>query len=310
MTDKDGNPTTVEAALPSVLQGTQTTEESSSTKTSSSLTFSPTGGKATLLPSTEFPVCNDDNAAPFCLPTNNQVVYVGNTYYVTWNADKFAANSNITVKLNYDNSSEIQAFTTEPIDAAWGVTTIKMEKEWLQGYSMYNLTLLAFVYEGGATKANVYDGPKLQLQNAPPVHYPPPSHTKMPDRLSLLIGLPLGLGLPVLLVIGLYLGMSKNRKIGLGNIMGRSNRGYGAGKSRRGRLGLGKKKGAIRLQEREIMNLPADQQYRDQPERHIPPPPPRNYHERQESLGSLVSEDDRPHGNAFRSEMERQRTGR
>jgi hypothetical protein len=133
------------------------------------------------------------------------------------------------------------------------------------------------------------------LENEPPHHYPAPPKNKL-EKSGLYIGLPIGLAFVVLVVVGLFIGMRKNRVIGVGNIMGRRNKGYGVGKSRRQRLGLGKKAGAIRLEERGVP------QYSDAPG-----------HGQRDSLGSLVSDDGaRPAAgtNHFRDEIDRQRTGR
>lgn len=154
------------------------------------------------------------------------------------------------------------------------------------------MTFVASIFDGKKTEP--YDGPTFMLSHAPPNHYPPPPPNKL-DKTGLFIGLPLGLAFVAFVVIGLFVGMRKSRTIGIGNIMGRHNRGYGMGKSRRQRLGLGKK-GAIRLEER---NVP---QYGE-----------RRGHSRGDSLGSLVSDDGNrpaPGTNHFRDEIERQRTGR
>jgi hypothetical protein len=66
----------------------------------------------------------------------------------------------------------------------------------------------------------------------------------------------------VIVLFGLCLGMRSHRKIGLKSIMGRGRGGYGNGKSRRERLGI--KKGAIRLEDREI--IPESEVYRDDDE--------------------------------------------
>jgi hypothetical protein len=160
----------------------------------------------------------------------------------------------------------------------------------MSGYSMFNLTFTALNNDAeGDGKAVSIDGPIITLKNAPPRHLPPSDTTKV-HKEGLMIGLPVGLGFVLLVVVGLYFGMRKQRTIGLGNIMGRRNRGYGTRKSKRERLGFGKK-GAIRLDESQA---PA--------------------HTRGDSLGSLVSNGDDdirpvPHHNHFRDEMERQRTG-
>jgi hypothetical protein len=158
---------------------------------------------------------------------------------------------------------------------------------------MFNLTFTALNIdnENPGVKAKSYDGPSITIMNEPPRHLPPSNTTKI-QKEGLMIGLPVGLGALFIVVAGTYFGMRKHRTIGLGNIMGRRNRGYGVGKSRRQRLGLGKK-GAIALEEREI---------------------PGRTRERANSLGSLVSDDDEirpaPRGNQFRDEIQRQQTGR
>ena len=102
------------------------------------------------------------------------------------------------------------------------------------------------------------------------------------------------------------------RVIGLGNVMGRR-KGYGIGKSRGERLGMGRK-GAIKLQERDGGNgalLDAQTSFRDdtfdfEQDR---------TRRRDSDLGSLVGTPTRPEfgnsaggggSNVFRSEMERQ----
>jgi hypothetical protein len=164
---------------------------------------------------------------------------------------------------------------------------------------MFNvsLSLLNFGGDNPTNKAESHDGPLLLMKNEPPRHYPPSEKNKGPNKEGLIIGLPVGLGFVLLVVVGLFFGMRKQRQIGLGNIMGRRNRGYGVGKSKRQRLGLGSKKGAIRLEEREQA-----QRVRAAPN-----------HARGDSLGSLVSDDGirpAPGGNQFRDEIRRQQTGR
>ena len=133
------------------------------------------------------------------------------------------------------------------------------------------------------------------LENEPPHHYPPPPKNKL-EKSGLYIGLPLGLAFVALVVVGLFVGMRKNRTIGIGNVMGRRGKGYGVGKSRRQRLGLGGK-GAIRLEDRGAPQYSDDARGRT----------------RGDSLGSLVSDDENrptPGTNHFRDEINRQRTGR
>ena len=217
---------------------------------------------------------------------------------VTWDPDFFPINSTVTVKLQYANDSQQEAWSSSALDVSWGVATVTMDAAWLQGYSQYNLTFVALDFEPGMPNkvATPYAGPLITLTRAPPNHYKPPSHTKV-NKDGLVIGLPVGLGMCTLVVVGLFFGMRKHRTIGLGNIMGRRGKaGYGVAKSRRQRLGLSKK-GAIRLQDR------------DERAPTMPPPVP-GAHARGDSLGSLVSDGKPPRGNQFRDEIARQQGGR
>ncbi|CAI6257503.1 unnamed protein product [Periconia digitata] len=284
----DGTVTTTSVRDP------QFTETSSTSSDTTSYTFSRTG-----LPvpaSTNFPQCHDTGAKPFCLPNNNTPVYVGKTYYATWNADFFPPNSTVQIKVQWTNDSKVETYSSENIPNQLGYAAVSMEKDWLQGYDLYNLTFRAVNFDSGnpKKKAEVFDGPMVTLGYAPIEHYPPSRPTQF-NKEGLMIGLPVTLGFVLIVVVGLYIGMRKNRIIGVGNIMGRK-RGYGAGKSRRQRMGLGKK-GAIRLEDREASRA----QYT-----------PANGHSRGDSLGSLVSDDGRPAPgtNHFRDEIQRQQTGR
>jgi hypothetical protein len=192
-----------------------------------------------------------------------------------------------------------------------------MEDSWRMGTRNATLEFVLTSYApNSANTAQSVDGPTIYLAKASS-HYPPPPQNKLPDKVSLMIGLPIGLGALLFVLVGLYFGMRKTRKIDTSAIMERMgrNRGYAGRKSKRQRMGL--KKGAIRLEERELSDPARD--YRDADD--IRPAPARDDFSRppviprrgtDESLGSLVS--DRGHrgngGNAFRNEMDKQRTGR
>jgi hypothetical protein len=197
-----------------------------------------------------------------------------------------------------------------------------MQDSYLQGVDNNTLKfgLISYSPSGNHFQdAITIDGPTVFLSKAEPKHFSPPPHTKLPSNLSLLIGLPLGLGALIFVLLGLFFGMRKHRIINVGSVMGKR-KGYGVGKSRRERLG---KKGAIRLEEREVLQSRSqgartggarmDDEIRpiDSPgalNSTWPLPPSRDGHRREESFGSLVS--DSEGGNAFRREMEKQKTGR
>ncbi|KAF2651948.1 hypothetical protein K491DRAFT_719361 [Lophiostoma macrostomum CBS 122681] len=278
--------------------GTAAASSSDASETTSAATATGTGPPI----STAFPVCHDtsaDSKNPFCLPNNGSTLYTDKTYYATWNADSFPANSTITVKAQFINDSLQEVWSSAETQNSWGFVTVPTSKDWLQGQTSYNLTFYAIMFEGDdvTKKANPYEGPTIMITNEPAQHYQPPDPTKVPNKEGLMIGLPVSLGFVLLVVVGLYFGMRKHRHIGLGSIMGRRSKGYGTGKSKRQRMGLGKK-GAIRLEDREN----AAAQARSAPA-----------HAHGDSLGSLVSDDEirpAPGGNQFRDEIRRQQTGR
>jgi hypothetical protein len=217
------------------------------------------------------------------------------------------------------------AFTSPGEPKQKSFTTVTMDENFLQGVDNNTLKFALVSFSPGGNHAQdaiPVDGPVVFLSKAPVKHFSPPPHTKLPSNLSLLIGLPLGLGALVFVSLGLFFGMRKHRHINVGAVMGKR-AGYGVGKSRRQRLG---KKGAIRLEEREVLQNrsqgPRTGGARTRGDDEIGPvgsqgslnqswpiPPSRNGHQRQESLGSLVS-DTEGGNNAFRREIEKQRTGR
>ncbi|KAI9871018.1 MAG: hypothetical protein M1830_003526 [Pleopsidium flavum] len=267
-----------------------------------------------------FPVCHDSSGPfrPFCQPTNGSDVWVGETYHVTWDADYYPINSTITIELDYANANASEggpvATSLPKTLNNYGYVTITMNSDWLKGLSRNNLTL--FIIQLDPTpdhRTSVLKGPTISLINKPVTHYPPPPPTSMPNKLGLLVGLPISLGFVMFVLFGLFLGMRKHRKIGLGSVMG-SRKGYGVGKSRRQRVG---KNGAIRLGEREVgVRAPVETGFRDEPTRGVELQ--QRQHAREENLDDLVSSPTREHfgddprmqGNAFRDEITRQKTGR
>ncbi|KAB2573126.1 uncharacterized protein LTHEOB_6138 [Lasiodiplodia theobromae] len=261
-------------------------------------TLSP-NASSSLAPSGDFPICDFSIAKPFCLPTNNSEVYVGERYYVTWNPHYFKPNSTVNILLNWFNDTNRNVWASGPMQSKFGVTAIDMKQEWLQGYTAYNLTFFAQHLDAAAgTTAIVYDGPTVELQAKPSRHLEPQEAPKSAREMGLKVGVPVCLGFAVLVVVGLAFGMRKHRRIGLGNVMGRK-RGYGSRKARWQRLGRGKasKKDDL-LQEHELLR---SGEYQDDPlaQRKL---------SSDSSLDTAVERpsDDR---NAFREEMERQKTG-
>ncbi|OJD31794.1 uncharacterized protein BKCO1_4400047 [Diplodia corticola] len=187
-----------------------------------------------LAPSGDFPVCRDEAAKPFCLPENNTDLYFGERYYVTWNAKLFKPNSTIRLLLNWSNDTSRNVWASGPLQSQLGATAVGMQQEWLQGYTAYNVTLFAQVLD--AVAGTIYDGPTVQLKAKPSTHAQPQESTESRNGMALKVGLPVCLVFTALVVVGLAYGMRKQRRSGVGNVMGRK-RGYGTRVSRWQRLG-------------------------------------------------------------------------
>ncbi|KAK2736479.1 hypothetical protein FQN57_000735 [Myotisia sp. PD_48] len=253
----------------------------------------------------DVPVCHaatDASVKPFCLPKDEQPVYVDNTYDVTWDSDIFSPNSTITVGINYLNVSSDNhgksAYTSLRTPNQYGYVPITMKKAWLQGETSNNLTIFLVQYDEVMNeRISTHKGPKVSLTTEIPKHHPPPPPTPAPNELGLKVGLPVTLGAVFVVAIGLCVGMRKHRRIGLGNIMGSRNKGYGTGKSRAERLGVGRRArgGAIRLEDMEDNETA---RYSDNP---APNPKARII----ASDAEIFNEVQRREGNIFRQEISR-----
>ncbi|TVY54311.1 hypothetical protein LCER1_G003225 [Lachnellula cervina] len=299
LTTVDGVATTISEAPASLTATTTSQSDNKPTQSSGAADPTSTGGGS-------FQVCRnmDGESAPFCKPGNGSSVYVGETYYVTWDTNFFTEkNATVLVQANFVNVSDggAQAFQSPKTVNGYGFISWTVDKELLRGKSWNNITLFIVPLNPIANEPTSFQGPTVKVTNRPAEYYrqPPP---KAPKGQSLYIALPSVFGFIVICVCGGFIINRKHRKIGLGNVMGRRN-GYGVGKSRRQRMGLSKKKGgAIKLREQE---LTADGQYRDTPtERERS----RAGHTRTDSdtLGSLAGSPTEERPNLFRDEMSRQ----
>ncbi|KAG9230169.1 hypothetical protein BJ875DRAFT_472945 [Amylocarpus encephaloides] len=253
-----------------------------------------------------FEVCNNQNGqfAPFCKPDNSSSVYVGETYYVTWDTRFFTLkNASVLIQANYVNQTDggKQAFQSPPTTNAFGFYGWTIDKEWLRGLDSNNVTLFFVPLNPTAKEPQSFQGPTLEVTNRPKEYYHPPP-TKLPSGAELYIALPTVFGFIVLCVVGGFFWNRSHRKIGLGNVMGR--RGYGVGKSRTQRLGLGRKKrdGAILLREQELRSGP---QYTDTPEQNDYPRARGHARGDSDALGSLAGTPTEERTNYFRDEMAR-----
>ncbi|WEW60864.1 hypothetical protein PRK78_006352 [Emydomyces testavorans] len=244
--------------------------------------------------------CHDKNSPsyPFCKPSNGQEVYIGDSYFVTWDVDAFKINSTVQIVLNYVNTTKNEgqvAFTSDRIPNKIGFITIKMDQAWLRDEPRNNLTFLLVNYDLATNDHSTRKtGPTISLTRVPVQHYPPPPPSK-PNKLGLMVGLPVALVVVFVISCGLCIGMKKERRIGLGNIMGRRSKGYSGAKSRIERLG-----GRGRRRDRSIRmdDLEDPDRYTDDP----------LAHEREDM--DRFNEIERSQGNAFRTELAKMKTWR
>jgi Ykl077w/Psg1 (Pma1 Stabilization in Golgi) len=146
-------------------------------------------------------------------------VTVESTYYVTWNTDFYPANATIAVELKYNTSTGSSVYKSDKIKNSDGYVPIKMQNAWLENKLSNNLTLYIIGNDPAPERGASYRrGPTIELVRHPIEHYKPPSSTS-PDKLGLIIGLPVSACLVTIVVVVLYFRIRKHRKIELGDVM-------------------------------------------------------------------------------------------
>ncbi|KJR80877.1 uncharacterized protein SPSK_05278 [Sporothrix schenckii 1099-18] len=216
-----------------------------------------------------FPVCNNANGdlAPFCAPSNGTTLNPGITYYVTWDPSFFSAMPNTTVIItgNFFNDTTgaitTQAFSSGTLAAGWSFYAWDVEKSLLSGATSAGVNIrISMAYLSTGNNSTHVAGPVVTVANPQPYRQKP---AEAPSGMALYIGLPCILGFVALMLIGTCIWNHRTRRIGLGNVMGRSrfgklgelgqSKGYGVRKSRRQRVGAVNldSKDAIDLQNRE-----------------------------------------------------------
>ena len=185
------------------------------------------------------------------------------TYTVTWDGSYFAKmpNASVIITGNFFNETTgavtTQAFSSNTLAAAWSFYSWNIDKALLNRDIRISLSYIA----SGNSSTHII-GPVVTVANPPPYSQPA---AKPPKGAALYIGLPCILGFIAVMLIGTCIWNRRTRRIGVGNVMGRSRfgklgelsmkrpRGYGVGKSRRQRVGAVNldSKDAIDLQNRE-----------------------------------------------------------
>ncbi|TGJ88351.1 hypothetical protein E0Z10_g466 [Xylaria hypoxylon] len=276
-----------------------------------------------------FGVCSnlDGDLAPWCTPDTNSTLYVGTTYYFTWDPKFFTArNSTVQVVGNYINKTtgdvktESPAFSSNYTFSGFGYLSIEITDKQLlyQGSQNISVSLIGVVDGERVEK----QGPMILITTRPGPAAD--AHHNAPVGAALYIALPTVFGFIIACVIGTCIWNRHQRSIRLQSVMGRN---YKVGKTGRGvrsRLGLGKRNKAakanerIQLMEREIQ-AEGGGVYSDLPD---PADRPRRDSDALGSLAGTPTEDRRMElgrpgaghgrdpspatGNAFRNELRRQ----
>ncbi|KAI0102699.1 hypothetical protein GGR51DRAFT_526690 [Nemania sp. FL0031] len=340
--NEDGKPSTVTPVL-TTISGTPTVVSgaphdvtatvftyTSYGKVITSTGTTPPGPTATSKSAGSFAVCDnlDGDLVPWCRPDGETPLYVGTTYYFTWDPRYFKAASNATVQVvgNYINKTtgdvrdESPAFTSDRTPAGFGYVAIPITDKALLYQGSQNISCMLVAAING--QRNESQGPVITITKRPgPTS---DSKGKLPQGAALYIALPTVFGFIGLLVIGTCLWNRHHRRIQLPSVMGRN---YDVGKGGRSRFGLKKRRNKaakaserIQLMERELRAEGGDV-YRD-----LPDPAAARPRRDSDALGSLAgtpTEDrhmelGRPDardrspatGNAFRDELKRQENER
>lgn len=267
----------------------------------------------------------DGKNAPFCAPSENSVLYTDSKYYVTWDPDFYNTSSffepkndnrtlEVSLRLDWYNTTTEEWNKLDDVDgeddrvpAIWGYfpfkASSKYNKEWQKGTTNLTITLITSV-RGSKQKNESESALPVTIQK----HFPPEDKAgSVPKGQTLYIALPAVFGSILLLVVGGCLWNRKTRRIQLGNVMGRRNKGY-TGRSTRRMFRPRNKDNDISLDVRPI----GGGEYHDD----LPSRPGRGSDELGSLAGTPVEDrfrDDAAPGNAFRDEIqrqERQRGGR
>ncbi|KAI1319645.1 hypothetical protein F5Y16DRAFT_390690 [Xylariaceae sp. FL0255] len=309
----DGTPTVVNGAPHDLTATDYTTTTMGEILTSTAAPPAPTTTNTDGAGS--FSVCNnlDGDLAPWCQPAQNDTLYVGTTYYFTWDPNYFnssVSNTSIQIVGNFVNETtgetNLHAFNSSTIQAGWGFWTMPVTSDLLRYQGSQNISVTLFAL---TDKKITKQGPVITVRNRPGYA---PNHGGTPSGKALTIALPTVFGFVLLCVIGGCLWNRKARRIELGNVMSRSRQFGGLGSSGKSRFRRAKRaEQRIQLMEREV-RADGGEVYRDMPE---PPARPRRD---SGDLGSLAgtptderqmrfpNKDVAPSGNAFRDELKRQ----
>ena len=141
----------------------------------------------------------------------------------------------MAVRLEYLNTTSNEMVlldTFERVPAAWGFRAWKVDRSFLKGKRLNNVTIALHASVKGSYEVTNKTAPLPVAITDPDLDHTTPSPVPKGD--TLVIALPVVFGTIALLVVGLCIWNRKTRRIDLGNIMSRSRRSRGYdGRSRR-----------------------------------------------------------------------------
>ncbi|KAJ6789636.1 hypothetical protein PWT90_10888 [Aphanocladium album] len=203
----------------------------------------PTTDKNNKKGSGAFSLCQNKDGV-FCRPRANSTLAPGNVYYLTWDPERYVSKSNesysLTVQVQQFNTSSnkwefLSDFDNKQVPAKDGYFPFDVTDKLLGGGDKNNITVTL------QRRVNNTIGDPDQYTDPWPLHV---AKIKWPSKApnngvtghSLTIALPVVFGTIFLLVIGLCLWNRKTRRIQLGDVLSRKNRGYSGRSERRRRM--------------------------------------------------------------------------
>ncbi|KAL6712795.1 hypothetical protein ACLMJK_009636 [Lecanora helva] len=205
------------------------------------------------IPENELTECNINGTSPdngpFCSPIHLQNLWVGYTYAITWNSGLSTNNASDAVIIRYDDGAPDEVWNSSIVQQGIGYANLYMDKAWLKGQpgndstSGQNMTLY-MQWDPENNPQNVTKGPTISLV-VNPATLPRIPIPKLPSRLGLEIGLPVGLVAALFIIVALWCSMKRTDR------SWRDVRGHGkeymARRARR--RGRAAKEGAIQLED-------------------------------------------------------------
>ena len=168
---------------------------------------------------------------------------------MTWNPTLFPANGSDAIVVRYDDGTQDVVWNSSLLPNGKGYVNINMDKTWLlgqQGNDSRSGQNMTFYLQSDAQveSQNITKGPTISLV-VDPSSLPRILIPKLPNRLGLEIGAPIGIFAALIIVLAIWCGMRKHDR-SWGDIKGHG-KDYMARRARR--RGLSSKEGGIQLED-------------------------------------------------------------